>query len=446
MASPETKILLPYQRDWVQNDAALKIWLAARQIGKSFALAFEAAVMALTDKCNVLLLSASERQSREIMEKVYSHLRVLRAMTRDLLKAESETKTEVRLPNGSRIISLPANPDTSRGFSGHVFLDEFAFHRDSRAIWRALYPTVTRGYKIRITSTPQGKQNMFYELWAHNERFSKHKTDIYAAAHEGLPVDVVELRAGVGDPDAWEQEYECTFLDEATAYITYEMIAECEHEDAGKEAVEALGEKSETKERYLGMDIGRKKDLSVIWLNERVGDVEWTRAVQVLEKAPFRMQREALFACLPHVRRACIDATGLGMQLAEEAQERFGAHKVEAVTFTGAVKEDLAVSLRRRFEDRLIRVPLGREIREDLHAVRKIVTPAGHVRYDAERTAQGHADRFWAAALAVQAGSSPAGLIEFETTGRRREAVETDGFVPMRQNWKSHMGAYVSPR
>ena len=183
MASSATdKILLPYQRRWVEDDATLKIWVAARQVGKSFALALEAVLMALRAKCSILLLSASERQSREIMVKVYSHMRVLNAMTKNLAKAEAETKTEIRIPGGSRIISLPANPDTSRGFSGHVFLDEFAFHRDSRAIWRALFPTVTRGYKIRISSTPQGKQNMFYDVWAHNEKFYKQKTDIYADA------------------------------------------------------------------------------------------------------------------------------------------------------------------------------------------------------------------------------------------------------------------------
>ncbi|MHC1760407.1 MAG: terminase family protein [Negativicutes bacterium] len=64
------------------------------------------------------------------------------------------------------MIGLPANPDTARGFSGNVVLDEFAFHRDSRKIWTALYPTITRGYKIRIISTPNGKSGKFYELWS----------------------------------------------------------------------------------------------------------------------------------------------------------------------------------------------------------------------------------------------------------------------------------------
>ncbi|MDP2167470.1 MAG: terminase family protein, partial [Thermodesulfovibrionales bacterium] len=202
------KILLPYQQRWVNDKSTLKIWLASRQIGKSFAVAVEAVNEALTSRCDNLILSSSERQSKEVMQKVYSHLRYLNEMSDEVVEAESETKEEVVLPNGSRIISLPANPDTVRGFSGNVFLDEFAFHKDAREIWRAMYPAVTRGYKVRITSTPNGKSNMFYDLWAHNGRFSKHMTDIYAAVNEGLAVDIDELRAGIGDPDSWAQEFE----------------------------------------------------------------------------------------------------------------------------------------------------------------------------------------------------------------------------------------------
>lgn len=410
-------ILLPYQQRWVEDTAPLKVWLASRQVGKSFALSLESVVMGTQEKCNALLLSASERQSREMMEKVYSHIRALKAMTNNGLVPEAETKTEVRLPNGSRIISLPANPDTVRGFSGHVFLDEFAFHRDSRAIWRALYPTVTRGYKLRISSTPQGKQNMFYDLW-NNDNFSRHQTDVYLAAAEGLKVNVTELRSGVGDPDTWAQEYECQFLDESTAWLTYDMIAECEHDEASLSSDAEAGGPSP--QRYLGMDIGRKKDLSVIWIGDLLGDVLWTRAVHVMQKTPFRIQKEILFDYLSHASRACIDASGLGMQLAEEAQERFGSHKVEAINFTGPVKEQLAVGIRRRFEDKQVRIPADREIRDDLHSVKKYVTAAGNIRFDAKRTDKGHADRFWALALCSHAASVNPGIIEFESTRHRR--------------------------
>ena len=58
---------------------------------------------------------------------------------------------------------------------------------------------------------------------------------------------------------------------------------------------------------------------------------------------------------LREVKRACIDATGLGLQLAEQAKEKFG-WKVEPVTFTAPVKEELAFGLRADFEDRMVRI------------------------------------------------------------------------------------------
>jgi phage FluMu gp28-like protein len=217
---PERVVLLPYQRRWVEDKSPLKIWLASRQVGKSFAVAMEAVDLATRGKCNNLILSSSERQSQEVMRKVYLHLGYCGARSAGALAADRETREEVELPNGSRIISLPANPDTVRGFSGNVFLDEFAFHQNTEDIWRAMYPTVTRGYVIRITSTPNGKLGMFYRLWSGDARFSRHRVSIHEAVREGLGADVEMLRAGIADPQSWAQEYECEFLDEATAYLT----------------------------------------------------------------------------------------------------------------------------------------------------------------------------------------------------------------------------------
>ncbi len=433
-------ILLPYQQRWLNDKSQKKIWLAARQIGKSFALSMEAVVEGLEARCNNLILSSSERQSREVMQKVFSHLRYLRIRSEDVIRAERESREEVELPNGSRIISLPANPDTVRGFSGNVFLDEFAFHRDSEAIWRAMYPTVTRGYRVRVSSTANGKSNMFHRLWAEGG-FSRHETSIHEAGAQGLEVDIEALRRGITSPDSWAQEFECRFLDEATAFVTYEMIRHCEDEGAAKSLDTGLRRYDSNGEYYLGFDVARKGDLSIFWLWEKVGDVFWTRMVKEMRDTPFAVQRDFLYGLLepahppsnsswglrpqPHVtagiriRRACIDSTGIGAQLAEEALQKFGP-RVEAVSFTQKVKEDLAVTMRRKLEDRLVRIPADRDIREDFHSVKRITTPAGNVRFDAERTELGHADRFWAAALGLHAGSRQAPVIEFESAGARR--------------------------
>lgn len=417
MPQPNKGVLLPYQRRWVEDTSRFKIWLAARQIGKSFGATLEPVLDAAERRTLWVFLSAGERQAAELAEKARTHLEAIQIAAEEMRSTffdedgDPHKQLELRLPNGSRLIFLPANPSTARGYSGNVVLDEFAFHKDSRAIWAALFPTITRSssYKLRIMSTPNGKSNMFYRLWEGAERLGKngvwshHRTDIHQAVAEGLPVDVDELREGLADPEAWAQEFELEFLEEASAYLSYELIAACEDPQA---SVDALLEEIDPQlgDLYLGFDVGRQRDLSVIWLLQQVGDVSWTRKVVELHKTSFAAQREVLYGLLPRVRRACFDATGLGMQLAEEAKQRFG--QVEAVTFTAAVKSDLATTLRRAFEDRSLRIPIADAIREDLHSVRRVVTASGNVRFDAERDAGSHADRFWALALAKHAQSS----------------------------------------
>ena len=449
MSNPLIK-LTEYQREKVMDKSRFRFDIWARQTGKSFATTL-ADTLSAAEGAPWVVLSSGERGSKENIEKCQMHAQAIGAAVESI---QSDFKTddgvftahEIRFPSGGRIVGLPANPATARGHSANVDLDEFSTHKDSRKIWTALFPTINRGFRLRVNGTPLGKQNKFYELdrdWRQfiaegKPGYSVKKVTIYDAVAGGLELrdpngnacTPEDLREALGDPDAWAQEYLCEYVDEATAYLTYDMIAACEDEAA----TVAADLKAISGPLYVGVDIGRKRDLTVIWIAERVGDVSWTRAVITLEKTLFRDQRAALFdvLALPNCRRVCMDATGLGMQMAEEAQQKFGAHKVEAVTFTNLVKEDLAVRVRRRFEDRLARIPAERAIRDDLHSIKKYVTAAGNVRFDAERTDQGHADRFWSLALAEMAASGPSVEIAFRPVGERRVTMghEMRGYLP----------------
>jgi len=98
---------------------------------------------------------------------------------------------------------------------------------------------------------------------------------------------------------------------------------------------------------------------------------------------------------------------------------------VDAVTFTLPVKQKLAGQLRLRVEDTTIRIPDQESIRNDWHAVEKLVTTGGNVLYRAERTRDGHADRFWGAALCVDAAKT-------NETPWQGESVS----VPRRSSWR----------
>jgi phage FluMu gp28-like protein len=149
-------------------------------------------------------------------------------------------------------------------------------------------------------------------------------------------------------------------------------------------------------------------------------------------KQPFFVQKRILFQLLSHpgMKRACIDQTGLGMQIAEEAIEKFGEWKVEGIDFTVASKEALATGLKKNFEDLQSRIPMSNTIRNSLHSVKKYETSTGHFRFDADKTEEtGHADHFWAKALAAQAANRPAGKIEYKSTGVKRDFTRMETYL-----------------
>ena len=94
------------------------------------------------------------------------------------------------------------------------------------------------------------------------------------------------------------------------------------------------------------------------------------------------------------------------MMLAEHLVQRYGGC-VEPVTFTAQNKERMAPAVKQQFEERTVRIPDNREVRADINAVKRFVTLAGNVRFDADHTDKGHADRFWALAMVVNAASQP---------------------------------------
>lgn len=432
--------LFDYQKQWLLNKSRFKIGMFARQSGKTFTSTLEVvddcfAAEAAGGRARWVILSRGERQAREAMEEgVKKHCRAYNLAIEELqfdFKGDSGTvynTLEVVLPGGSRITALPANPDTARGFSANVFLDEFAFHADSRKIWSALFPVISNGYKLRVTSTPNGKGNKFYELMtsaALDGVWSRHLVDIHRAVADGLPRNVAELKAGLNDDDAWQQEYELQWLDEASSWIGYELIDGVEHDRAG------IPEQYSGGACFVGVDIAARNDLFVIWVVEQVGDVLWTREIITRRRISFAEQDALLDEVFRRYRvvRCCMDQTGMGEKPVQDAQRRYGTTRVEGVLFTGPNKLTMATQGKEAFEDKRIRIPLGnRELRADLHKLRRVTSPTGAPRFVADSDADGHADRAWACFMALNAAAVPPVQYEYEGINPRSERGRDDDF------------------
>jgi phage FluMu gp28-like protein len=98
--------------------------------------------------------------------------------------------------------------------------------------------------------------------------------------------------------------------------------------------------------RYAGWDIGRNKDLSIIWLNKIVGDVAVTRGVVELSNTPLPEQMREARALMRLCKRMVIDKSGMGLAICEGLEREFWGD-VEGITFTLATKESLACTRRR---------------------------------------------------------------------------------------------------
>lgn len=420
--------LLDYQREDIESPERYRWNCWARQTGKSFTKSLRRILRGLQRRRNQIFLSAGMRQSRELMEKARQHCHALKLAFEFRGSAGfdlRESQTQITLPGGVRIIALPANPQTARGYTGDVLLDEFAMHTHDREIWAAMLPTLLRGDgELDVASTPKGRSNMFYELRS-NPLFTQSVVTLPDAIARGLPANAEAMRAAIGDEELYRQEFLCEFLDESTAFLTHEQIAACTdpalvvHGDAAASSMVAG-------EFFVGVDIGRHRDLTVIWVwsasaprarghtSTTPGQVLQTIALIELAAEPFQRQFDRLcdWLALRQVRRCCIDAGGIGMQLAEQLVERFGSHRVEPIHFTAALKSQLAGALRVAVECRRVRIPADDRVRNDWHSVQRTVTGSGHFRLTAPRREGSHADRFWAAALALHAAGNAPGDVE----------------------------------
>ncbi len=432
-------LLLPYQSKWVKDDSRLKVMEKARQIGMSWSSSYRIVTKkSLADAAlDAWISSRDDLQARLFLEDCKKFAAIVQAGAEDLgekvIDDKGHTAYVLQFANGLRAHSMSSNPDAQAGKRGDRLLDEFALHPDPRKLWSIAYPGITWGGSLEAISTHRGSANFFNELVqeakhkGNPKNVSLHTVTLQTALDEGflyklqckLPAGDVRLgmdeaeyfnfiKAGCADEESFQQEFMCQPADDNSAFLSYDLIASCEYRGEDNWKTDLADAKGQL---FLGVDVGREHDLTVIWVVERLGDVAFTRRIVEMSKQTFDAQESELYALLrlPQVRRCCIDQTGIGRQFAERAQQRFGTYKVEPVNFTGPVKEELAYPLRAAFEDKTVRIPNSAAIRADLRAIKKETTAAGNIRFTADRGKNGHSDRFWALALALHAGK-PAGV------------------------------------
>lgn len=436
-ANPKA-ILLPFQSKWAKDRSQKKICEKSRQIGFTWATGYGlVSRKSLMDAAlDAWISSRDDIQARLFLEDCKGFGGLLQIAADDLgeraIDDKGHTAYVLALANGLRLHSMSSNPDAQAGKRGDRVLDEFALHPDPRKLYSIAYPGITWGGMLEIFSTHRGSANFFNVLIreirekGNPKGFSLHRVTLQDALDQGflfklqgkLPehderqeMDEAEyfnfVRRGCADEESFQQEYMCVPADDASAFIEWSLIDACAY--ARGEPWSLSLDECAGREIYGGLDIGRDHDLTSFTALEQVGGKFLVRVRLDLKGMPFSEQEARLYPFFNVCKRVCIDQTGIGRQFAERAAERFGKYKVEGITFTGPMKEELAYPVRSTFEDHAYRLPFEDDaLKSDIRAIRKDTTAAGNVRFGADRGKNGHADRFWGLALATHAARKPA--------------------------------------
>ncbi len=209
------------QQEQVLRGGRRGIVNCTRQWGKSTVTAAKAVHRAYTAPGSLtLVVTPCARQSGEFLRKAREFVRLLGIRVR----GDGHNELSIAFPNGSRIVGLPENETTIRGFSdvSLLLIDEASRVRD--AIYRSMRPTlVVHDGDLWLMSTPNGKQGFFWEEWERGgeewERISVPATDCPRISARAL----AEEKANVGD-DWFRQEYLCEFVEREGAIFSQELI------------------------------------------------------------------------------------------------------------------------------------------------------------------------------------------------------------------------------
>jgi phage FluMu gp28-like protein len=432
---------LPTQKKWIDNNSRLKIMAKCRRFGGSYAEAF-ATTLATGMQCNIYDAWIGSRDllaARLFIQDCKHFARVFDIAAKDngevILEEGERSLRTFEMEIGERMCrALSSSPDAFAGKQGRMRLDEYALHKAPRQLYSIVQPALIRGGSLGIISTHRGTANHFNELIkeikekGNPKKFFFIEINIEQAVQEGLWIKIQQVleKAGVADErlgwsddeflqslrdecatdEAWQQEYMCQPCDDSAALLTWELILQASCTEPVLN--DLLRDVPLSAPRFIGMDIGRKNHPSVIWQWVKHKGLMIEEEVTPLLNMPFAAQEKILFEKLERlpICSARIDATGLGMQLAENAVTAFPG-KAQGVIFNQGVKTEMAVKALRKFQDLQVRIRDDTKRQYELYSLKQKSGSGDSIviKEDAGLSDQ-HSDYAWAAFLGLLASES----------------------------------------
>jgi hypothetical protein len=326
----------------------------ARQTGISTIFMAEAVDAAFTEPGTLaLFVSRNMDAAVHLMSYGYRVLRRLGLMG-ELSKAN---EMEMALTNGSRLKSLASSRDTGRGFDANrVYVDEQAHQLYGDEIYESVGPTIARGGTFTILSTPKGRRNLFYRIWAGLEggTWSRHiidwrKCPVYDQAW-------FERERPKYTAQQWAQEFECDFIESGLTRFRAGDI------QAAHDGAIGLHEPREGRRYLNAWDIGRHHDATVGVTFDVTEEPYQLAAFQRHTGLPYPRIQSLIDAHAEWYRGdTVIDSTGAGDPVLENLSSA-----AEGFLFSARSKQQALDGLSLLLEQRRIKFPYIRQIEEEL--------------------------------------------------------------------------------
>lgn len=450
---------LPYQADWIEDDAEFKIYEKARRIGITFGTSFRCYRKCSTKKRGFIQW-VSSRDMLTAQEFIRDYIRkwceaanvIATGLYGDnvqVIDTERNIKAFiVEFRNGNRLISLSSSPEAFAGKGGDVLLDEADLHDDSGRLIDMALPCITWGGQLEIVSaySPVGSKNTPFAKMvalakgANPQGIKLHVTTIHDAVaqgfvekvnqftgkHETREGFVAKLKSRCRTLQAWQSQYECIPPDAAGALISAAQYSACRITDAELRDILA---RSPNAPRFAGYDVARKQHAAV-WIEfAHIGNSLYLDpdSYYALHDIAFDAQEERIRARMtdrnrPRIMRLGIDSTGLGMMMAERLGKAFPG-RVDEVNLESSRRTELCTMLADRYARRMIWVGDSDQLMADVTAPTKTFAANGALRIlvpafaDAEGETS-HSDGFIAQLLANSAADSGGSIAQSESPDR----------------------------
>ena len=355
-----------HQLGFLNYAGRFAIDVKARQIAWSFTAALDAIVDSrFNPGLPYLFVSINLDEAKE-------KIRYARAIlagidnpdARPVVVADSQTTLE--FSDGTRLISFPCRPPRGKA-RARIYLDEMAHYKAGldRQIYSGALPATVRsdGY-IRIGSSTMGATGLFWEIFTENLRkypgFKRRLIPWWdvralcidvAPARLAAPTMLTEERVRLfGTPalieifenmflEDFQQEYECAWVDEATAWITWEIIKRNQddsllwwHAKSVDDALLMIPLIAAAIEDGLiestltgGVDVGRKRHLTEFMALGRGTAAQMPLRFSIsLDRVEYDDQERCFQEVIDRLpfTQVLIDQNGIGAQLAENLKKK----------------------------------------------------------------------------------------------------------------------------